>query len=368
MRKQCPHNVVLPRGVLCDRGYLFLRIAPEGKWMRRGFGPHTSANEKAVRLALEDIRLKQKLGTFNIPVKTKRIKFKDARPIYLQRHFLDYRDPKTNEPRSAASVNSARSALKVLGNYFDDYYLDSITLKLLKLWREHRLTYEGVEGSTINRQMAVLSSLIENYKKWVEGDEEDPIKLPVDKEGKFYNPCAAMSDLAEIPRKLPVHTLPEFLDLLRRLKQACSELKDESMWTVIRSTLDFAGRKQDVKDLGNAKIEGRDLVIERGSKTGKEIRLPMDMKPDVNWAKFFPNFDKRFRAVRDAAGQPWLWYRDLRKVSMQMAELAGFSAAEISDAVDHSSEEFTKKWYLQNDKSEKVRPIIEARRKMMEGL
>jgi hypothetical protein len=367
MRKPCPHNVLLPRGLKCDRGYLVLRVKQDGRWAPcRGLGPHTSSNEKAARLVLEDIRLKQKLGTFSIPSRTKRIKFKDARAIFLKRHFIDYRDPATNQSRSPQSIITTTSHLGTLGLYFDEIYLDAIQVPLLKLWRQKRLEYDGVAGSTINRQLAMMSSLINMFKTWVESDEVAPVKLPVDKEGKFSNPCLFLPDMQEKPRKLPLNTFEELLDAVKRLKQACRELHDMPMWTVINTALESSLRLDDLRNLGEAAREGDALVLEQG-KTGREIRLPGDMEAAIDWKSTFTNFRNRFDDIRMAAGMPWLWFRDLRKISLQLLQ-EQFTDRQLADKAGHEDESVTRKWYLANRQAEKMRPMIEATRRLLEGL
>jgi integrase len=360
MRLPCKHGVVLPRALKCDRGYLVLRLKLDGRWLPGVHcGPHTPANEKAARLKLDEMRLKQKLGTLHIPNKVKRLKFELAKDLYYTKHFEEYRDPKTNEPRSAESKQTARSHLAAINSWFSDFYIDAITVRDLVLFRQKRLEVDGVANGTINRDMSVLASMLNMFRYWVEADEIEPVKLPINKEGAAHNPCELLPDLHEEPRKR-VATMDE----IRRLLVSCDELKDGAMRSIILTEIYTSLRLNDLMKLENAVVNDDVIDLIQG-KTRKDIQLPGDTKP--NWSKVFTNFRSRWEAVRANAGIPDLQFRDLRKTSLQMLQ-GLFSDEDIAKKAGHSSSVITKKWYLRNTQAEETRPMFEAiKRKLQEN-
>jgi len=336
-----------------------------------GCGIHTPQNEEVARLALDDIRLKQRLGTFNLRPAAYRMKFAEARRIFWQKHFVEYTNPKTGKPRGKDYANN-RSTLSALGSYFDNYYIDAIRLKHLILYRKKRLNYDGVANGTVNKELAILSSLINMFRFWIESEIIDPIKMPVDKNGAAINPCALLPDLEEIPRHYPYR--PE---ILKALKAAAYARNDEGMWLIIETELHTSLRKNDLQRLGD--IEERDgLITLTQSKTGTKITFPAIVKP--RWSSQpFVNFDDRWEATRLKASQILtqsgeqgcldMQFRDIRKWGLKVLETQ-FTADELSKKAGHSSSAITKRWYLDGDRSQAqtIAPMVQATQKILDEI
>lgn len=361
-KQSCKHGSLLPRGLKCDRGFLIIRLkTPEGPY-NKGCGPHTPAMEKIAKLALEDIRIKQRLGSFNLPSKLKRITFDEATEIFHQKHFIEYRDPKTNKPRSAISIVTNKSHMNALNSFFGRWYLDALTLQGLEAYRKKRLEYDGCAHGTVNRDMALLGSMIRQLKTWVLSKKIDPIMLPKDETGAFINPCEFLPDLQEIPRNRIAS-----VDELKRLKAACYDLKDPGMWCIIETELTSCLRKSDLKEYLFKEAVG-DTVTLVQSKTGLNISLPKLKRPD--WAKVWTNFDARWERVRLKAVCADLQFRDLRKTGLRMAHDQGFSVSEVSSLAGHADEKTTKKHYLDMGKVQAVSNtrLVEALEKVLKGI
>lgn len=363
MKTSCKHGSILPRGLKCDRGYLRIRIKEDGHWLPAiGCGPHTPKMEQIARLKLDDIRLKQKLGTLNLPQKIKRLRFCDALLVYHNKWFVDYRDPKTNKHRSAISTATTMSHLRALNSFFSDYFLDAITVKAILAYRKKRLEYDGVSHGTVNRDLAVLGSLLSKFKEWIEAEEISLIKMPVDKQGAACNPCTLIPDLEEMPRTIDY----DYKDAIRRLYLASTELKDPGMWAIIETELDTTLRKNDLETYFKLEKQNGYVTLTQ-SKTGTKVTLPEIQHP--NWANVFVNFDIRWDRIRKAAGYPTMWFRDLRKIGMLLLEELGHSPEDIASTAGHSDSKITKKWYLSGKfQADKNRPLIEARRKLIEEI
>lgn len=352
MKHPCIHGSLLPLGLICDRGYLHIRLKTERGPFNRGCGPHTSSNEKIGRLALDDIRVKQRLGTFNLQVVT-RIKFSEAMEIYWERHFIKYRDPRTHQPRSKSSLNTL-SAIRALRSWFDEYYVDAIGLKELMRYRKKRLEYDGVANGTANREMATLGSFFNMWERWIAAEEVDEVKLPK------KNPCMLLPDLEELPRDRVAS-----LDELRALKQACIGLNDLPLWTVIETEIHTSLRKSDLMKLEAVEANADGSITLTQGKTGTNISLPASAKP--NWSKIFTNFDSRWDRARRLALCPDLQFRDLRKTGLRLLE-TDFTPDQIASKAGHSDSKITKKWYLKGNQASTIAPMIEATKKILESL
>lgn len=361
-RKLCQHGVLLPRGLKCDRGYLIIRLKTAEGPFNQGCGPHTPAMEKTARLALENIRVQQKLGKFNLPSKIKRIRFDDAADVYQQKHFVEYRDPVSNAPRSPQSIKTNRSRMAALKSYFGNYYLDAIMLPALKAYRKKRLEYDDVANGTVNRDMAILSSMINCFKSWNLAKEIEPVALPKDETGQFINPCQFLPDLNEVPRNR-IASLHE----LKLLKEACFMLKDPGMWSIIGTEFVSCLRKADLKTYLMTESDSGVVTIEQ-SKTGMSISLPKLQRPD--WAKVWTNFDARWEKVRVAAGVPDLQFRDLRKTGLRMAHGLGFSISDVANLAGHADSKTTTKHYLDltKAKADGNALLMQALEKQLEGI
>lgn len=353
-RKRCPHGAVLPKGLKCDRGFLVIRIFTDKGPYNRGCGPHNKAMEAIARLEIGRIREQQYLKTFDLPSKTKRIKFDEAAKLFIKRHYKDYRDPETHQPRSSKSISGIGYTMNVLGEAFNDFYLDAITLGDLKTYRIQKIEFEDAMPGTLNRHMADLSSMLTQFERWnAEDDKAVQIKLPE------KNPCLQLPDLKEHPR-----TRIASMDELRRLKAACQDLNDPSMWSIIETELWTSLRLGDLERLEDAEVKNGYFTIKQG-KTGSDVSFPESAKP--KWNKVFANFRDRWEAVRVKAFCGSLQFRDLRKTGLQMIE-SQFTPEQLAMKAGHSDSKVTKKWYLSRQNVEQNRSMLEATKKLLEGL
>lgn len=350
MRKPCPHGSVLPRGLKCDRGYLFIRVFTEEGKYQRGCGAHTPQTEKLATMALNKVREQLFLGAFKLPKKQARWKFKQAAEYYYQRHFIDYRDPNTHKPRSTSTLRTTPYVLNMLVDYFGDFYFDAVTVKTVKAYKTHCVEFEGISGATFNRRKALLSSIFGMIRQWVKEEDMEIIRLPED------NPCDFVPDLSETPR-----TRVASIEELKRLKAACFELNDPGLWSIIYMELDSGLRLGDLEKLPQA-VEKNGVVAVTQGKTGNTFYLPAIVKPKT--ASVFENLRKRFVAAREKAGLQDLQFRDLRKTAANMLKKIGGTLDNMKDALGHASSKTTERHYVLPD-GEKLRPLIEKRRELI---
>lgn len=357
MKNKCPHGSKLPKGLVCDRGYLAIRLfTPKGRYYR-ACGPHTKEMEKIGVIALNQIRESIYLGTFGIAPKTTRTRFKDARATFLRLQYIEYRDAETHERRGHKSIVSARAILNNLGEYFDGFWLDVITLKDIKAYRKQRLEIDEVVGSTVNREMAVMASIFNCFERWIAEEEITPITLPP------KNPCSMLPDMVEESRER-VASVPE----LRALKAACVELNDQSMWSIICTEMETGLRLNDLMRLPNCEIVNGQIILRQG-KSKKDLRLPEMAMP--HWSKVFVNFTNRWEKVRACAARSipeiaTLWFRDIRKTGLRRHQ--GRHSDEVIAKLAGNDVKVTQRWYLDDKTAEEVRPMIEETRQFLQEL
>lgn len=352
-KQKCPHGSALPRGLICDRNYLIIRLKTNKGPYNRGCGAHTKEMEAIARIELGRIREQQYLNTFGLPSKTRRIKFDEARKLFIQKHYVEWRDPSTNQPRGAKSIGATQGRFNTMGEFFDGFYLDAISLKDLKDYRAQKLEFDDMKAGSLNRHMADMSSLFTQFERWNMEDPHAPqIKLAP------KNPCEYLPDLLETPRKR-IASMEE----LRRLKLSCKELNDLAMWSIIETELHTSLRYSDLMKLENISVVEGQFTLKQG-KTGGDISFPASAKPQ--WSKVFTNFQARWEKARKQAMCCDLQFRDLRRTGLQMLEKT-FTVDQISMKAGHADSKMTK-WYLSGNNSEKISPMVETMKKLLEEL
>jgi hypothetical protein len=77
------------RGIVVDRGYVFVRFWPWGRKNKpyvEHFGPATDGNIKIANYKMREYRNKVALGSFDIERPAVPMLFKDAWPIFINKH------------------------------------------------------------------------------------------------------------------------------------------------------------------------------------------------------------------------------------------------------------------------------------------
>jgi integrase len=343
MRKPCSHNIILPRGLECNRGYLFVRIFPDKKSLLKGCGQHNKANQKTAELLLNDYRQKIALNSFELPKQLKRLTFSEAWGVFFKHHYEEYRHPSRNTPRSEGSKASAIGAYSTLAKLLGNPFFDAITAEDIRVKVKEGISHPA----TMNRYKGVLSSMFSILKRLSEDGRIEPVKLPKE------NPCNFVPDLEEKSRDRVAST-----EELKKLKEACFSLNDPGLWNIILTELDTTLRLGDLKRLDGIETKNGYITIKQG-KTGKDITLP-DM-PKTARGSIFTNRRKRFEKAIEKSGLMNLQFRDLRRTGADMLKKLGYSKELIKDTLGHSSSDTTEKYLNWKDPAA-IRPLIEARR------
>jgi hypothetical protein len=186
------------RGVMIDRGYVFICFWPWGrknKPHREHFGPATDDNIKLANYKMREYRNKVSLNAFGIERPAIPMLFEEAWAVFIKNH--------------KASLRAYESALVP---FFGSYYLHDITPQLVKDWRKTR-EKDGVSFATVNKNQAILSSVFERFKEWnaVGGMFADKVKLAPE------NPCKYVTKPTERHRARKRRLSPEEWDRLSPL-------------------------------------------------------------------------------------------------------------------------------------------------------
>lgn len=346
-RKVCSHGINLPRGLECNRGYLFVRIFPEGKLVLKGCGTHTKANQKIAELVLNDYRQKIALNCFDLPKKLKTITFQEAWTIFYKHHYEEWKHPTRNTSRSGGSKASAIGAYTTLFELLGNPLFHSITAEDIRIKVKDKMLAKGFSPATMNRYKGVLSSMFTVLSRLSSDGRIEAVRLPKD------NPCDSVPDLEEKGRSKVATT-----DELKKLKDACFALNDPDLWSIILLELDTTLRLGDLKRLEGVTVKDGYVTLKQG-KTGKDITLPE--MPKTSRGVIFTNRRKRFELARDKAELWGFQFRDLRRTGADMLKKLGYSKELIKDTLGHASSNTTEKYLNWNDASA-IRPLIEARR------
>jgi len=170
-------NRVLPKGVIVERGYVYLRLRHNGKALpKKCFG---AADSKTIDAA--------------------------ERELYRQRERLKNGQPVENEqkirwpfPYACTEFIKHRPAWKYfdkpLCSFFGEYFFDELTFVKLEKYRPFR-TKLGISGASINKEIAMISAMFNLFKRLRHVREIPNVELPVE------NPCLGVEKVAEGRRR-----------------------------------------------------------------------------------------------------------------------------------------------------------------------
>lgn len=339
------------RGVVIDRGYVFIMFWPWGRKnrpYREHFGPATDENIKIANYKMREYRNKVALGTFGIEPPATPVLFKDAWPVFLDKHKM-----------------SLKVYMSALVPFFGTYYLHDITPQLVKDWRKER--EKDVTFATVNKNQAILSSLFERFKEWnaVGGILSDKVKLPAE------NPCQYVTKPTERHRARKRRLSPEEWDRLspllakatvkgRGLILECGWLLD-----ICKMALYSSLRLKDVLQLSGKTITG-DVLADLQAKNAEKgisyeiplteslraIALRIAARPKVNNGVA----QDYFKEACDGCGINDFTIRDLRRTGLSWLDKHGTRRTVVRDRAGHADAKTTE-GYVGSDTREQLEAI-----------
>lgn len=324
---------VVPRGVIEDRGYVFVRLWVEGRLFKRCIGPVSPEVVADAIAKVGEYRQQIRLGKFDLESRADRITVSKACDIYWRLHGSL---KKTSE--------SFERNLRYIKAAMGGRWLDSITYLDIEAYRRER--EKVVSPSSVNREHTVLTHLFNALKKWRRLKVIANVRLPEE------NPAALVKRVDEKPYRRKRVLSPEEFD--RFLKSAPIQVRRNCLAAVLTGL-----RRKDLKNLtvGNVNFATNQLEGVQ-AKTGRPFAVPIvgEMLGIIETAKGsrildFRNFRKQFEAARKRAGLEFQ-FRDLRRTAGRMLLQKGIDLATVSSYLGHTTISMTEA-YVQSAREHK---------------
>lgn len=342
-RKQCEHNIVLPRGIICDRGYLFIRLFPKdkgGKPFIKGCGIHTLQSEKIAKLLCNRFREQIYLGKFGEYLED--LTIKSMKIVPLANLYVQHCEVKEKD-------TVRRIVENVIKPSFGGYEFEKVTPAHIKEWRNKRLLHVSSKTgtmlafSTVNREQSVISAFFSAIIEWAKTEAAflPKIKLPTE------NPCSYVEKPTESARKRTRVMSPEEWD---RLKPYLSDKLTDHCLMALHSSL----RLKDISSLSGKQISA-ELIKGLQAKTDFPYELPMteSLYSLVKRIASRPLY-QRYAVARDfspaceKAGIKDLTFRDLRRTSLTWLDKLGTRITTIRDRAGHADLKTTNGYLVTN--------------------
>ncbi len=325
-RKPCTHGAILPKGLVCDRGYLSIRLFNKKQALpRKSVGKHTPQNQKLAVVLLNRLNEKRILNKLDIEIEQPSITINQALDIYT--NFGE------------VSKNNLGVIKRILRPAFGEYKFDELKAARIISWREKRekdvdpRTGNQIKFSTVNREQTLLQSMYSDLIRWrkIEKPGLPDYKIPSE------NPCKLVSKPSE--KDLARERIPSNEEM-STAKDWCLT-NDPELWNAVAQSIVTMLRKTDFKKIiDNGKTEGIQ------GKTGKKFKVRASFPNPIN----LTNWRKRWETLQRAMG--WTEYlengepnpshtvwHDLRHWGPTFLGEKGYGNLLIQKLTGHSTEE-----------------------------
>ena len=346
-RKKCNCQMasVLPRGVVCNRGYLFIRLFPNYavKPFLKGCGPHNRTNEKLACIQISKHREAIMLGKFDMEVSAPSITVHKAVEIYMA--YKDF---------TAVSRANTKSILKVALPFFAHMLFDKVRPMHAEAWRveqEKTLAPNGkpVAFSTVNRRQRALQSVWSTIINWSKLEKPflPKIKLPEN------NPFSFVERPSEKP--LARRRVPSRIEF-RQAKAWCMG-NDPELWEIIVRAVATFLRASDFK---RANASGAQEGIQ-GKTGGRFITYtafpsPVDL---TNWRSRWNALQAAMGWDKEGTAEHTVWH-DLRHCGPTILGEQGWSTKQIQQLTGHASESMADRYtHLRPEKLKEAAETVE---------
>jgi integrase len=334
----------LPKGIRLDRGYVQIRIMNQGQLYIRNFGLDSPEARQLAEIHLAEKRKEILMGKFNIPIKLARPKFADVARICLSR-WEAAKDASGAPLYALRSFQSMRSVVNnALIPYFGRMVYAEIQPKHVMAWRIHQI--RQVDGTTVNRQQNVLSSLFARTEEWVKTEQIKAFAIPLE------NPCTHVD---KAPTKKRDRLLSAYE--LSKLKYAARVVGDENTWDNIALAVKTCLSLNDLM-----KLKLGDVVNLQRSKTGVAVALPITVLHSPDWK----NWRKRWDVIRTQAGLADIEFRDLRKAGGNLL-VGKHNIKLISLYMGHADQKTTEEFYTKA-RTDTLAPLAEELSRIVDSL
>lgn len=327
MTKKKINGRLVPRGVIEDNGYIFVRLFIQGRQWKKCIGP---AKRKGVlELAIHKLgeyRQQIKLGKFGVEERAERITVDKALDVYWRLHASKKK-----------TADDFKRALLHIRSFFSGRYFDTLTHLDVADYRQAR-ERDKLSPSSINREHTIITHLFYALKEWRRLHVIRPVRLPEENPGSLVKRA---NEKAYRRRRV---LTPEEFD--RFLKSAPIQVR-----RVCLAAVHTALRLKDLKGLKLSNVnESANQLEGLQAKTGKPFAVPIT---SVMWQLIetangdrilnFRNFRKQFEAARARAGLDFE-FRDLRRTAARMMLQKGADLATVSKYLGHTTISMTESY------------------------
>ncbi|MBL0058263.1 MAG: tyrosine-type recombinase/integrase [Elusimicrobia bacterium] len=317
----------VPRGVVEDRGYIFVRLWPKGKQVCKCVG-HLREGPGVLDRAVELLtRLKREirdgvLGAKNAP-KERVILFDEAVDLFWDHHATRLR-----------SARTIKYSLDQLRAFFGQKYVHEINYLDVENYRAARKKVLSLR--TVNHEHSLLTQIFHCLKKWKAKNVIRPVILPDANPGSMVK----KEDDRHLNRTRVLNQ-EEFRLLMEKANPALQR--------IILGALNTTLRKIDLKRLGKSNVdETTGMLYGIQQKTQKAYRLPInkvtryliDTAPGEKIFDF-TNFNSRFPELVKVCELKDFRFHDLRRTGARTMLMQGVDLATVSKWLGHRSLETT---------------------------
>jgi len=316
-------NLKLNRGVLLDRGYVFVRQFHNGRPLaRKCVGRISERNVILANMLVNKRNEKRHLGKLGYDAELDSMTIERACDLFWELHASRLR-----------SAYSYKFFLKGIKRFFAGRLVQDMTYLDIQNYRQERS--RQVKANTVNREHGVITTLFHKLSEWkrMGRPELKDVKLPGE------NPGSLVPKVNEKPfRRKRVLTPEEYARLM--------EHADEPLRRAINAALHTYLRRKDLLQFDTSKNVSGDAIIGIQSKTGKEYSNPLspelrnliettDGNRLLNMSE--RTLERKFKLAVAQAGIKNLQFRDLRRSSATMALNHGASLSTVSSYLGHAS-------------------------------
>lgn len=331
----------LPRGLVCDRGYLFIRIFPNNtrEPYLEGCGPHSRATQRAATILLAKHREFIIFGKWDKSALAPSITVNEAIDIYLA----------TKDFPSPSSRMGAHYVMKAgVRPYFGHMKFDQVEPMHGVAWREEQLK-AGTIFSTVNRRQNAIQGVYTDLLLWVKQKKEGLPRFKVPAENPFRS-VGKRSEKSLERKRVP--SREEF-----KVAKAWCDANDPELWEIIvRAIVTFLRRS----DLRAANASGQSEGIQ--GKTGNKFRVyakfpkPVSL---VNWRKRWEKLQVALGWNVEGTPAHTVWH-DLRHCGPTILGEQGYSTKQIQQLTGHATEEMANKYtHLRPEKIQEAAAAVE---------
>jgi integrase len=319
-------------GIVIDRGYIYIRIWPQGRkgrMFRQHFGPANKENLARAEYKLREYRNQIANGKFNVPDEQMRITVNQACDIYWRLHA-----------QSRRSRAAYRTSLNHIRDAWGERYFDEVTYEDVEKYRHEA---ERVRSpSTVNREHTIITHLPRIFRRWIATKQTCLVKLP-------DNPGSLVSKAPETEnRRTRVLSMEEYERLQAHAGKSLRLICEMAVTTLLRKR-DLELLSRDNYHSVTRTLSGiQTKTIVPGRSKGRSYCIPIessDLEKQIMTTEGrvldFTNFRRKLEAAVKAANVKDFVFKDLRRTGATWLYKKGMDIKTISLLLGHASTQMT---------------------------